>query len=777
MKRSVQQNLFAPEPDRPEWEIAAEQDQLLAEVALVLPMEQVFHYVVPEPYRDRIEPGQRVVVPFGRSNRQVTAFCVGLTRDNSGKRQLKELISLVDEKPLVNRQLLELTRWMADRYLCSWGQALETAVPAGVKNRSGTREINFFSLPPDIDSLLVDVKLPKKQLAIVEHLRAVAKPLKATEIMEAVGCGTAPLKSLVEHRYVLANRERTDSFEMEFGDIKSEPDLVLNSDQQRARLAIKLQLKMQKYRTFVLHGVTGSGKTEVYIQAIREVVSYGRQSIVLVPEISLTPQTIRRFRSRFKSVAVLHSHLTDAERRWHWQRIARGEVQVVVGARSAIFAPTPHLGLIIIDEEHETSFKQDTAPRYHAREVAKERARYCGIPLILGSATPTLETWVDVGGDADTKGSPNGRQATSNTSLLSLPNRVSGLPMPTATLVDIRNDPLCSKGHSIGRALRSTMQTALQDRGQVILFLNLRGFSPTVWCRSCGSGVKCPNCDITFTFHKDRNIILCHTCGVEGPPPVTCPQCANPGIRYFGAGTQRLEAEVRLKFPDYRVIRMDSDTMQKRGSHDEALEIFRRGEAHILVGTQMIAKGLDFPNVTLVGVVDADTVLHQPDLRASERTFQLIAQVAGRAGRSERGGRVIVQTCSPTDAAIQRAIHHDFEGFAKQELQQRRDADAPPFQHWVRVILRGPIEDAVQSVSLDMADMIREVVQKRSLDIRVLGPAPCPVARLQSNYRFHFLLSAAELEPVRTLWRELRPKLPTDRSVEYVVDVDPLNLR
>jgi primosomal protein N' (replication factor Y) len=436
--------------------------------------------------------------------------------------------------------------------------------------------------------------------------------------------------------------------------------------------------------------------------------------------------------------------------------------------------------MIVIDEEHETSFKQDLTPRYHAREVARERARQAGIPLILGSATPTLETWMRVKQPTPPSEPAQAGQTDFDAPsdlLLSLPQRVSGLPLPPVTIVDIRNDPVCSKGHSIGRALRSTMQTALNDKGQVILFLNLRGYSPTVWCRSCGGGVKCPDCDITLTLHRDRNIVLCHMCNREEPPPETCPQCSMPGIRYFGAGTQRLEQEVKSKFPNHTVLRMDSDTMQKRGSHDEALETFRRGEAHILVGTQMIAKGLDFPNVTLVGVVDADTILHQADLRAHERTFQLIAQVAGRAGRSERGGRVIVQTCSPDDVAIQFAVRHDFIGFATGELENRRDADAPPFRHWARVILRSPIEQAAQAISLEMSDSIREVISKRGLDIRVLGPAPCPVAKVQANYRFHFLLSAPTLDPIRSLWRELRPTLPQDKSVEYVVDVDPLNLR
>ena len=793
MKGTTQKNLFQTEPDRPEWEIAAEEDRLVADIALVKPLEQTYSYLVPESLRELIGPGQRVEIPFGKGNRKEVAFCVGLSKLTTSNRKLKEIVGLVDREPIVSQHLLDLTKWIAERYICGWGQALETAIPAGVKKQAGTREMTYFALAEDIENLLAATKLPTKQAAVVELLRQAGTPLRGDQITEKIGCSPAPIHGLRDKGIIFATRKRTSTFESELGEVTPQEDLELNADQKRVLSAINMQLRMKRSRTFVLHGVTGSGKTEVYIQAIREVVGYGRQAIVLVPEISLTPQTIRRFSSRFESVAVLHSHLTDAERHWHWQRIARGEVQVIVGARSAIFAPAPHLGLIVIDEEHENTFKQDTVPRYHASNVARERARLLGIPLILGTATPTLETWLRVSpvagqlppstaatpsvGTSASNNESNSAPVADDDSILSLPNRVSGLPLPPVSLIDIRNDPLCAKGQSIGRAMRTGIQAALADGGQVILFLNLRGFSPTVWCRGCGSGVKCHNCDITYTFHRDRNVILCHTCNAEMPPPQTCPQCGGPGIRYFGAGTQRLEQEVQAKFPNHKVIRMDSDTMQKRGSHDEALEQFRHGKAHILVGTQMIAKGLDFPNVTMVGVVDADTVLHQPDLRASERTFQLIAQVAGRAGRSERGGRVFVQTSSPTDVAIQKAIHHDYTGFAEHELKHRLEQEAPPFTHWIRVILRGPIEQAVESVAFDMSDVIRDVVRKRDLELRVLGPAPCPITKLQANYRFHFLLSAVDLNAVRILWRELRPTLPTDKSVEFVVDVDPINLR
>lgn len=769
-KPHTQKSLFAVEPEQPRWELAAEQDILVAQVAINRPLETTYDYLVPEPLRALLNPGQRVEIPFGRGDKIETGFCVGLSMLTDTRRRLKSIASIIDREPIIGAQLLELTKWIADHYFCSWGQVLETAIPSGVKKLAGTRELAFFSLPPDIDERLSKITLPPKQRLIIEHLKKIGQPQRGEHISEAVGCGPGPLTTLRQKGLVTSVRERTDVFEASLGPIEPQSDLPLNSDQKKALDTILNQIRSGTHRTMVLYGVTGSGKTEVYIQAIREIVSYGRQAIVLVPEISLTPQTIRRFRSRFESVAVLHSHLTDSERHWHWQRIANGEVQVVVGARSAIFAPTKHLGIIIIDEEHETSFKQDSAPRYHAREVARERARQSGIPLILGSATPTLETWLRV----QPQLTPQDEE---QDILLCLPKRATGIPMPPASIVDLRNDPLYAKGHSIGRALHSTIQQALNAGGQVILFLNLRGFSPTVWCRSCGGGIKCPNCDITLTYHKDKSKVICHTCNYDAAPPQVCPVCALPGIRYFGTGTQRLEEEVNAKFPNHRCIRMDSDTMKRRGSHDDALEKFRRGEAHILVGTQMIAKGLDFPNVTLVGVIDADTILHQADLRASERTFQLIAQVAGRAGRSEKGGRVMVQTCSPTDVTIMKAASHDYLGFATTELQNRRTMNAPPFTHWVRIIMRGTDESAVKLAADQFAELIKSSISEHNYPLRVLGPAPCPVAKLQANYRYHYLIEAEQLSTIQSLWRGVRAKITLSSNVEYTIDVDPTNTR
>ena len=760
---SRQQNLFQPPEELSAWELAAEQDRTVAEVVFNRPLETAFSYFVPEALVDVLNPGQRVRAPFGRGSRPLTGFCVNVRQATEDDHRLKEVEAVLDREPLLGEQMLRLTHWIADRYLCGWGQVLQTVVPAGVKNKAGTRMVTQLVLAPNANEIIGDKKLPAKQAAVVAALKQAVRPMRIEELTGAANCGTGPVQSLRTKGIVLAQRERQSQFKIASDDIQKIEDLTLNADQQRALDLIVLTLKQSVHRTLLLHGVTGSGKTEVYIQAIREVVSYGRQAIVLVPEISLTPQTIRRFRSRFDSVAVLHSHMTDAERHWQWQQIARGAVQVVVGARSAVFAPTPQLGLIVIDEEHETTFKQDSTPRYHAREVAEQRAALAGVPLILGSATPTLESWW--------------RAKQGTYALISMPNRVQSLPLPPVTIVDTRNDPRIRKGGAIGRVMHNAIGQALADKGQIILFLNLRGFSPTVWCVSCGEGIKCPECDVTLNFHKDRQEVVCHLCEYSAPTPRQCPVCESAGVRYFGIGTQKLEHEVSALFRDARVTRMDSDSMKKRGSHDEALSAFRAGETDILLGTQMIAKGLDFPNVTMVGVIDADTILHQPDLRAAERTFQLLAQVSGRTGRSERGGRVLVQASTPGDPAIVHASNHDYLSFATEEIESRREVMAPPFAHLIRVIFRGEKEHEVRAYAKEVKQHVDKVRKNTDSSVRSVGPAPCPIARVRANYRFHIQLKAERIEQVQELWRAAAKKMPRASSVEFAVDVDPMNMR
>jgi primosomal protein N' (replication factor Y) (superfamily II helicase) len=760
---AAQPRLFNP-PDAPEpWELAAEEDRATAEVVLPLPTPTTFHYIVPDALRELVRPGQRVRVPFGRGDKLQTGFVVATGTKPPASRRLKSIAELIDREPLIAGDMLELTKWIADRYLGGWGQVLESVIPAGVKKQAGTREITCFALAVDGLERAAEMKLPPRQRAVLDVLRDAEGPVPVDQLEAAAQCGTSPIHALRDKKLITPVRKRRSTMTDEFAPTTRIPDLILNPDQQAALKAILEPLQAPRHETILLHGVTGSGKTEIYIRAIREVVSYGRQAIVLVPEISLTPQTIRRFRCRFSSIAVLHSHLSDAERHWHWQRIARGEVEVVVGARSAIFAPTPHLGIIVLDEEHETTFKQNSTPRYHAREVARERARRAGVPLVLGSATPTLESF-----DRAQRGMDR---------LIELPNRVEQRPLPPVVVVDTRNDPLVTRGHSIGRALQQAITRSIADEGQVILFLNLRGYSPVLWCPKCNEGVKCPDCDVSLTWHRDRSMLLCHSCDFEMKPPERCPKCGQPGLKYLGAGTQKLEQEVKSKFPDARIVRMDSDAMRKPGSHDEALERFRKGEVDILLGTQMIAKGLDFPNVTLVGVVDADSMLHQPDLRAAERTFQLIAQVAGRTGRGDKAGKVIVQTMSPDDAVIQLAAQHDYIGFSLRELAQRREHHAPPSTNLARVIVRGPREDLVRAEIRKLADLLRATAKDIGGDLRILGPAPAPILKLKKLYRYHCQISAPDVEQILTWWRAVEPKISLAGEIELTIDVDPLDLR
>ena len=462
-------------------------------------------------------------------------------------------------------------------------------------------------------------------------------------------------------------------------------------------------------------------------------------------------------------MAVLHSHLSDVERRWHWQRIAEGRTPVVVGARSAIFAPTPNLGLIVLDEEHEGSFKQETAPRYHARDVAIARATAEGVPLVLGSATPSLESW--------------SRAQRGEYSLVEMPRRVLDRPMPLVGTIDLRSDARrgTSRG-AISRPLHLAISAALEDDGQVILLLNRRGFSTHIQCPACGQVMRCPDCDIALTHHRTHEIALCHYCDYEVPAPTTCPACDFAGIRYSGQGTQRLEAQVRARFPNFPCLRMDTDTMRGHGSHERALADFRAGKAKILLGTQMIAKGLDFPNVTLVGVINADTALHLPDFRAAERTFHLVTQVAGRTGRGPKGGRVLVQTFSPDHPAIRAAVRHDFAGFAAGELPLREMLRYPPFATMIRLVMRGPVEAVTAEFATQLGERLRAALAAEQADARVLGPAPAPFARLRGKFRFHMQVHGSDGEKLRAAVREATAGLQPPPEVQWIVDVDPLDM-
>ncbi len=608
-------------------------------------------------------------------------------------------------------------------------------------------------------------------------LAAAKEPMTPGELARAARCGSGPITALRRKGLLRARTGRIATLRPEDAPPAREKHLVLNPDQQRALGTILEALNSRRHQTILIHGVTGSGKTEVYIQAIQEVIHFGRQAIVLVPEISLTPQTVERFRQRFGAVAVLHSHLSDAERHVSWQRIADGAAPVVVGARSAIFAPTPDLGLIVLDEEHESSFKQESVPRYHARDVAMARAEAEGIPLVLGSATPSLESWH--------------RARTGRYALVEMPRRVLDRPMPAVGTIDLRSEK--GRGLSSGaisRQMLAAIRAALEEGGQVILLLNRRGFSTHIQCQACGFVVRCPECDIALTHHRKEAIALCHYCDYEVPAPTTCPSCGFTGIRYSGLGTQRLEAEVRARFPDVLSLRMDTDAMQAHGSHQRALAAFRSGAVRILLGTQMIAKGLDFPNVTLVGVINADTALHLPDFRAAERTFQLVTQVAGRTGRGPKGGRVLVQTFSPDHPAIRAAVRHDYAAFAAGELPIRQMLRYPPFAEMVRLVVRGRSEPIAAEFANSIAARLRQALLgpppeetlARSAsgageaDVRVLGPAPCPFARLKGRYRFQIQVQGPDGEQLRAAAAAATAGLEPPEDVQWIVDVDPVDM-
>lgn len=766
---TIQPSLFAEEQAQPPWEVDDESDRLFAEIVFNRPMEELFLYEVPYPLRDRIGPGKRVVAPFGRGNQEVVGYCVGL-RTRVNRADLKSVIDVVDDEALLNPAMLELASWIAQHYLCSVGQVLDCMLPAGVRGGAGTRAVTVLRLSPALQNrenpATIDTlqEVTAKQRRILKLLADAPDGLSSQELARRTPCGQSPIRSLQVRGLVVSTRERAMSGTAPELPSEPAPPFEPNPDQVAVLEQVTQAIDHGGFHGLLLHGVTGSGKTEVYLRAIERVVEQGRQAIVLVPEISLTPQTIRRFRSRFSRVAVLHSHLADAERHLQWRLIVTGNVQVVVGARSAVFAPTPKLGLLVIDEEHETTFKQDQTPRYHARDVGVRRAEIERVPILLGSATPSLESW--------------NRAATGSFQLLPLPSRVLNRPLPDVRVVDLRNEQnLIRQRGALSAPLVNAMRLALQAGGQVILLLNRRGFSTHLHCWHCGNVVKCRHCDISLVYHRKRSAAVCHFCDFEMPPPQHCPQCQHPGVSYQGLGTERLEQEVRARCPGYELARMDTDTMRGRGSHERVLAAFRDGHIRILLGTQMIAKGLDFPGVTLVGVVNADTAMHLPDFRASERTFQLVAQVAGRTGRGDRGGYVLVQTFSPEHSAIQAAVRHDYDAFVRSELSQRRAHGYPPFGRLVRVIVRSPEEEAASAYIHTLAARLRAASPTDTTHgIRVLGPAPAPVYRLKDKYRFHMQLQAADDLPLRELLRPILAACVPPNRVELALDVDPVSM-
>jgi len=728
---------------------------LIAIVAVAAPIDKALSYLVPAALRQQARIGMRLRVPLGR--RTVVGYLLALREGEQAG--LKEVAAVLDEAPLFPAEMVPFFTRAADYYAHPLGEVIRTALPAGLSGRGeevAIRREGFYS-PTGQGGEPGGVR-QREVLAFVRQRGGV--PL--SELRRAFAAPHAPLHRLVEQGF-LAETEvevrRDPFFDVP---VPADRPVTPSPEQAAALAAIGTALGGGVFAPFLLHGVTGSGKTEVYLRAIEDALERGRTALVLVPEIALTPQLVGRFRARFagsgRQIAVLHSGLSDGERYDAWRAIARGAADIVIGARSALFAPLPRPGIIVVDEEHEASYKQAEGFRYHARDLALLRGQMAGSVVLLGSATPALTTFH--------------RARSGQLGYLPLAGRVEGRALPAVELVDLREARPEGDG-SLSPALTAALEETLAQGGQALLLLNRRGFAPFLLCADCGTTFRCPNCAITLTFHRGRRQLRCHYCDFLETPPTLCPGCGGGNIEPQGAGTERLEEELASLFPAARIARMDRDTTARKGAHQELVERMLREEIDILVGTQMVAKGHDFPRVTLVGVVGADSSLNVPDFRSAERTFALLSQVAGRAGRGESPGRVLIQTYSPEHYALTCAASHDYEGFCAQEIGGREALGYPPFGHLVNLVLAGNEEAKVQRAAAALA----EALERDAGGVEVLGPAPCPLARLRGKSRVQILLKAAERAPLRRLLARLPligKLIPA--GVSLAVDVDPVDM-
>jgi primosomal protein N' (replication factor Y) len=745
--------------------------RVIARVRLDLALRKEFDYLIPTELAGQVEVGSRVKVPFGP--RQVMG-CVTALVEASPHRGLRALVKVVGRQSLVTPHVMELERWIADYYCCPLETALKSVLPDAVrKEQEGWRERLVVRALPLTGEL---PKLTKRQ-AEVWNIIEEWRELPLQELTELAETTAETVRRLEDKGLILIGPQISERDPYAREHILPTQPLALNAEQARAleRIIGALGTSAPATRnpqpsTFLLHGVTGSGKTEVYLQAIAHALANGRGAIVLVPEISLTPQTVERFKARFSSgplqtlVAVLHSHLSTGERHDEWHKIRQGRARIVIGARSAIFAPVDPLGLIIVDEEHEHSYKQEEAPRYHARDVAVVRGQMEHAVVVLGTATPSLESYYNA---------RKGKYA-----LLELPTRADDRKMPVVRVIDMRAEGRKEKGVPIfSQKLKEAITSRLERREQVMLFLNRRGYATSMQCPLCGYVAECPNCSVALTYHRARQKLACHICGHEAPAPAVCPElkCRHPGIRYAGLGTEKVEATLAKLFPHARVRRMDSDTLKRKEDYRRILNDFRTGKIDLLVGTQMIAKGLHFPNVTLVGIIYADLSLHQPDFRASERTFQLLTQVAGRAGRGEVEGEVIVQAFTPFHPAIQYARRHDFNGFYEEEFEFREQLQYPPVSRVALLTLKGRNEDKVKF----SADYVRRELEKGTTSLKGLilaGPAPAPLQRAETFYRYQIMLRTRQMSRLSRLLAALSQSWKLPEDLFLAIDVDPVNL-
>jgi primosomal protein N' (replication factor Y) (superfamily II helicase) len=725
-------------------------------------------YLVPETLAERVGVGSRVRVPF--RDKSGLATVVALLEQSEAK-GIRPIEAVVGEAPIVSEPMLELARWISAYYCCPIETVMRSLLPQVIRRAEvGWKKQLFVQPGRKIDNAEFE-KLRKRaprQAELFEAISRLDAPVRAAQLLRQTSFDNQTLRALVKRGLAELREEAVVRDPHADEQFIATSDLILNQEQSRALNEITHALDSPKdARPILLHGVTGSGKTEIYLQAIRAALSRGRTAIVLVPEISLTPQTVERFKGRFAEaqdvVAVLHSHLSEGERHDEWHKIHSGRAHIVIGARSAVFAPLKNLGLIVVDEEHETTYKQEEAPRYHARDIAVVRAKIEKCAVVLGSATPSLESYHNA--------------ATGKYRLATLSQRVDEKQMPLMRIVDLRQERRKEKAAAIlSERLRTAIADRLEKSEQTILFLNRRGFSTSLLCSNCGEARNCPNCSVALTFHRHPAVagrLSCHLCGHTAAVPKKCPACGKDALIYAGFGTEKVESTVAHIFPKATVRRMDADSMTRKEAYRETLRNFRTGKIDILVGTQMIAKGLHFPNVTLVGIINADLALHLPDFRAGERTFQLLTQVAGRAGRGETPGEVFVQTYTPFSPSIQFARHHDFAGYFQQELEFRERCDFPPFKHAILITARSAHEGRAKLSAETLKRRLKEALPEEF----ILGDAtPAPLEKLQGQFRFHILIRGEAIMRLSRLVRDTLDKLPFPEDVTVAVDVDPYQL-
>ena len=736
----------------------------LARVVPEVSLDRAFDYAIPDSLQDQVTLGAKVRIPFG--SRQIVGYVVELLEATDvSPRALKSILEVLGPRAFLPAILIELAQWMALYYCAPLTVALMSVLPKAVRHAAASFKQRLWvealtSTLPEETALAL--KRARSQLTAWVYLQKNG-PGWLAELTQASGCGAAAWRGLAERNLIAIAPRTQDRDPYLHAPVAESTPHPLNPEQQAALAVVREEISAAKPRVVLLHGVTGSGKTEVYLQAIAHVLSLGKSALVLVPEIALTPQTVEHFRARFVGqkvgAAVLHSHLSTGERHDQWQHIRAGRARIVIGARSAVFAPLEDLGLIVVDEEHEHSYKQEESPHYHARDVAVMRGHLERVAVLLGSATPSLES--------------HHHAAEGKYRLVELLQRVEDIQMPVIHILDLRTTKKGEPPVLVAPRLVEAIRARLDRHEQSILFLNRRGYSSFLQCPQCGHSEMCPNCSVSLTFHRGADRLRCHLCDFSGPVPPACPQCGHAPYKYSRSGTEKVEDALKSAFPTARIARMDSDNMRGKDAYAKTLGDFADGKIDLLVGTQMIAKGLHFPRVTCVGVINADLALQIPDFRASERVFQLLMQVAGRSGRGQVRGEVFVQTRVPFHPAIQFARHHDYAGFAQQELECRRSLHFPPYERCLLVSARGRSEEKTLFV---LEQLMKEIARLDLPETELMDPAPAPIARIEERYRFQVLLRTRRIMAVVPRLRPLFLDRNWPDDIRIVLDVDPVDL-